>query len=388
MVDFVSVHCSCFPRSLLRVSLLGATILASTAAPAAGTPVKIGVISPVAGPVALDGKSFRNGAVLAAKQVNAAGGVLGTTVDLVVEDGECKPNVSANAAQKLLVRDQVPVLVGAHCSPATAAVMPIAERQKVPFVTGISSAPSLTQTRHEYFFRLPPTEEITAKAAVPFYLQRLKFKSVAFLALNDEWGRQAAEVNAALLQAKGVKVVSTDYFLAGESEFGATLTTIKAANPDAIFVAANTREGILIAKKVEELGLKEQRIGVGAWPTNTFITRAGSAGVGWTVISQYVPGIETDRNKKFVEAYQQAYQSLPDKYAVSGYDAITVVADAIKRAGKADPAKIRDALEKSDLDVVQGHVNFDDKHQAYTNAVISENQEGKSNVLSVVPTKP
>jgi branched-chain amino acid transport system substrate-binding protein len=383
-----SFYCKRLVWRSLRLSLLGGTILASAAAYPAGTSVKIGVISPVTGPVALDGESFRNGAMLAAKQINAAGGVLDTTVELVVEDGECKPNISANAAQKLLVRDQVPVLVGAHCSPATAAVMPIVERQKVPFVTGISSAPSLTQIKHDYFFRLPPTEEITAKAAVPFYLQRLAFKSVAMLALNDEWGRQAAEVNAALLQARGVKVVSTDYFLAGESEFGATLTAMKAANPEAIFVAANTREAILIAKKVEELGFKQQRIGVGAWPTNTFITRAGTAGAGWTVISQYVPGIETERNKKFVEAYQQAYQSLPDKYAVSGYDAITVVADAIKRAGKPDPAKIRDALEKSDVDVVQGHVAFDDKHQAYTNAVISENQGGKSNVLAVVTTKP
>jgi branched-chain amino acid transport system substrate-binding protein len=362
--------------------------LATSGSVHAADAARIGVISPVTGPVALDGESFRDGAKLAALQINAAGGVMGAPLELLIEDGECKPNVSANAAQKLLIRDQVPVLLGAHCSPATAAVMAIAERQKVPFVTGISSAPSLTQTRHEYFFRLPPTEEMTAKAAVPFYLSGLSFKSIAFVALNDEWGRQAAEINGALLQAKGVKVVSTDYFLPGESEFGATLTTIKSAAPDAIFVAANAREAIIIAKKVEELGLKQQRLGVGAWPTNTFITQAGPAGAGWTVISQYVPGIDTDRNRKFVDAYLQAYHAPPDKYAVSGFDAVTVIADAIKRAGKAEPAAITKALEASDLDVVQGHVSFDEKHQAYTNAVISENEGNLSKVLSIVATKP
>jgi branched-chain amino acid transport system substrate-binding protein len=349
--------------------------------------VSVGVISPVTGPVALDGESFRHGAELAAKEVNSAGGVLGGKLALIVEDGECKPNVSASAAEKLMTRDSVPVLVGAHCSPATAAVIPLAERQKVPFVTGISSAPSLTAQRRNWFFRLPPTEAMTAGAAVPYYVEKLGLKSVAFLALNDEWGRQAAEANSDLLKKKGVKVVSTDYFLPGESEFGATLTKIKSANVDALFVAANTREAILIAKKIKELGMTNKRIGVGAWPTNTFIARAGDAGMGWTVISQYVPTLDSPVNHKFVDAFKAAYKVVPDKYAVSGYDAIHVVADAIKRAGKADAAKIRDALEKSNLDVVQGHVAFDDHHQAYTNAVISENSNGTSNVLKVVPTK-
>ncbi len=347
----------------------------------------IGVISPVTGPVALDGESFRDGADLAVKEINAAGGVLGAQLALVVEDGECKPNVSASAAEKLMVRDSVPVLVGAHCSPATAAVIPLAERQKVPFVTGISSAPSLTATRHEWFFRLPPTEAMTATAAVTYYVEKLGFNSIAFLALNDEWGRQAAEANAKLLVQKGVKIVSTDYFLPGESEFGATLTTIKSENPDAIFVASNMREAILIAKKIQEQGMTQKRIGVGAWPTNTFIARAGDAGMGWTVISQYVPTLETPRNHKFVDDFKVAYKVVPDKYAVSGYDAIHVVADAIKRAGKPVAAEIRDALEKTSLDVIQGHVTFDANHQAYTNAVISENANGTSNVLEVVPTK-
>ena len=117
---------------------------------------------------------------------------------------------------------------------------------------------------------LAPTEALTANAAAPYYVEKLGFKSISFLALNDEWGRQAAEANANLLMQKGVKVVSTEYFLPGESEFGATLTKIKSENPDAIFVASNTREAILIAKKIQELGMTQKRIGVGAWPTNTF----------------------------------------------------------------------------------------------------------------------
>lgn len=374
-----------FMKQLALLAFIGSIMAIS--GPATAADISIGVISPVTGPVALDGESFRHGAELATKEINAAGGVLGSKLALITEDGECKPNVSASAAEKLIVRDSVPVIVGAHCSPATAAVIPLAERNKVPFVTGISSAPSLTATRHEWFFRLPPTEALTANAAVPYYVEKLGFKSIAFIALNDEWGRQAAESNSDLLSKKGVKIVSTDYFLGGESEFGAILTKVKSENPDAVFVASNAREAILIAKKMQELGMTQKRIGVGAWPTNTFITRSGDAGSGWTVISQYVPTLDTPKNHKFVDAFKAAYQVVPDKYAVSGYDAIYVVANAINMAGKAEASKIRDALEKTDLDVVQGHVSFDRNHQAYTNAVISENGNGMSNVLKIVPTK-
>ena len=133
--------------------------------------------------------------------------------------------------------------------------------------------------------------------------------------------------------------------------------------------------------------MKQTRIGVGAWPTNTFIARAGNAGMGWTVISQYVPTLDTARNHKFVDAFKAAYKVVPDKYAVSGYDAVHVVANAIKRAGKPTAKDIRDALEKTDMQVVQGHVSFNEMHQAATNAVISENRNGTSMVLKVVATK-
>ena len=108
---------SCALKHSIFASCILVGLSASLAAFAEPTPVKIGVISPVTGPVALDGESFRHGAMLAAKTINAAGGVNGSQLYLVIEDGECKPGVSASAAQKLLVRDQVPVLVGAHCSP-------------------------------------------------------------------------------------------------------------------------------------------------------------------------------------------------------------------------------------------------------------------------------
>jgi hypothetical protein len=113
-------------RRSISVGAFAAVVLLAMPHVALAAGISIGVISPVTGPVALDGESFRHGAELAMTEINAAGGVLSLQLGLIVEDGECKPNVSASAAEKLMVRDSVPVMVGAHCSPATAAIIPMA----------------------------------------------------------------------------------------------------------------------------------------------------------------------------------------------------------------------------------------------------------------------
>src|SRR5258708_2502441 len=138
---------------------LGCGLAIVLAASCAGAPafaqetVKIGLIEPLTGGVAFDGASFVKGAQLAGRQINDAGGVLGKKLELVVADGVCKPADSVSAAEKLITSDKVPVMIGAFCSGATQAVMPVAERSKVPLVTGTSSLPKLTETGNKWFFR-------------------------------------------------------------------------------------------------------------------------------------------------------------------------------------------------------------------------------------------
>jgi branched-chain amino acid transport system substrate-binding protein len=148
-----------FRRSLLVSALFGAVFGVLGAAQAQET-IKVGVIQPLTGSVADNGLAFVNGAKLAVAKQNAAGGVLGKKIDLVIEDGVCQPAPSVSAAQKLLDRDKVPVLVGAFCSSATAAVMPIAEQRKIPLFTGVSSKADLTDKGMKYFFRSAETDRV------------------------------------------------------------------------------------------------------------------------------------------------------------------------------------------------------------------------------------
>lgn len=150
-------------RHLRHVPALAAIFLASAAAQAQET-IKIGLIQPMTGSVAYNGNADVNGSKLAVEERNKAGGVLGKQIELVIEDGQCKPANSINAAEKLIQKDKVVALSGAFCSSATAAIMPVAERYKMPLITGVSSKADLTEKGNKYFFRAAETDALLSRA--------------------------------------------------------------------------------------------------------------------------------------------------------------------------------------------------------------------------------
>jgi branched-chain amino acid transport system substrate-binding protein len=174
--------------------LLGAALGILAAGPvAAQETIKIGVIQPLTGSVAYNGTSDVNGSKLAVEQRNAKGGVLGKKVELIIEDGTCNPAKSVNAAEKLVQRDKVPVLSGAFCSSATAAVMPVAANYKIPLVTGVSSADDLTERGNEWFLRATETDALLAKSFAKILVEQLELKKVSYIGVIDDWGRGGVE---------------------------------------------------------------------------------------------------------------------------------------------------------------------------------------------------
>ncbi|MGE0748091.1 MAG: ABC transporter substrate-binding protein [Rhodospirillales bacterium] len=326
--------------------------------------IKIGIIQPLTGALAFDGNNGIKGAKLAAEEINAKGGVLGKKLELVVEDGQCKPAESVTAAEKLIVRDKVPVLHGAFCSGATLAVMPVAERNKVPLVTGVSSSPKLTEEKHPWFFRNAESELMTAQAFAGILYEKMGMKSIYYLAVNDDWGRGTVGAFKETFDAFKAKTIGTEFVDRTASDFYTPLTKIRAANADVVIVVAETQAGSIIAKQAKELGLKSKIFGVGAWATPTFMNLAGEAGNGLLSGVVYASTMDSPRNKEFVAAHVKAYGEEPGKYNAAGYNTVNVIAQAIQRAGAADPEKIRDALEKTDYMSPNGHVKFDSHHQA------------------------
>jgi branched-chain amino acid transport system substrate-binding protein len=350
-----------FWKSLLII-LVGALLLPVSAF--ADDTIKIGVIQPLTGSVAYNGTTDVNGAKLAADEINAKGGVLGKKIELVVEDGQCKPADTVNAAEKLIQRDKVVAIMGAFCSSATLAIMPVAQNYKIPLVTAVSSAAALTEKGNPWFFRATETDALLAKAFAKILYNDLKLRTVAYIGVNDDFGRGGVAEFEKQMDALGAKTAMKEYFEHGTSDFYTLLTKLKSSGADGVFVAAETQDGSILVKQKAELGISTKMFGVGSWATADFIKLAGSAGEGIYAAVPYASTMATPKNKTFVADYENRYHEAPGKYSAAGYNGINIIAQAIERAKSPDADNIRQALGKTDYDGPNGHFQFDEKGQA------------------------
>jgi branched-chain amino acid transport system substrate-binding protein len=346
----------------LSTGILGLSLAVGGAS--AQETIKIGVIQPLTGSVAYNGGTWVNGAKLAADEINAKSGVLGKKIELVIEDGQCKPANSVNAAEKLIQRDKVAVLTGAFCSSATLAVMPVAQNYKIPLVTGVSSAAPLTEKGNIWFFRATETDALLAKAFSKILVNQLKLKKVAYIGVNDDFGRGAVAEFEKNMTALGATTVLKEYFEHGTSDFYTLLTKLKSSGADGAFVAAETQDGSILVKQKAELGLATKMFGVGSWATADFMKLAGPASEGIYAAVPYASTMKTPRNTAFVEAYKKRYSEAPGKYSAAGYNVIKIVTEAFARAKSTDKEQVRVALTKTKYEGPNGHFEFDAKGQA------------------------
>ncbi len=351
--------------------------------------IKIGMVQPLTGPVSFGGNTLLNGARLAVEEINAAGGVLGKQLELVPEDGQCVPPKSVNAAEKLIVRDKVPVILGAYCSSSSAAVKPVTNKYRVPQMTGVSTSPKLTEKDTEWFFRAQGTSALYAKVVGPI-LKEMGLKRMAFLVINDDWGRGVAKEFGRAFEKHGGTVVETLIFDRKEKDLTSYLTKIRSLGVDALGTACYTPHCIAIAKQSKEVGLKVQILGEGAWATAPFYRGAGTAGDGVIGFQEYVYTLDTPANRAFVAKYKAKHKENPTKYSVAGHTLVNIVAQAIQRAGSTDRSAIAEALAKTNYDGLVGKYQFNNMHQAYGfDYYITKNVDGVPKIIHTVRiTKP
>lgn len=346
----------------LSIGVLG-LLLVGAGAQAQET-IKIGLIQPLTGSVAYNGTTDVNGSKLALDEINAKGGVLGKKLELIIEDGQCRPANSVNAAEKLVQRDKVVAISGAFCSSSTLAVMPVAANYKLPLVTGVSSSAELTEKGNPWFFRATETDALLAKSFSKILYDQLKLRKVAYIGVNDDFGRGGVAEFEKQMTALGATTVMKEYFEHGTSDFYTLLTKLRASGADGVFVAAETQDGSTLVKQKAELGLTTKVFGVGSWATADFIKLTGDASEGIYAAVPYASTMATPKNKEFVTAYTARYNEAPGKYAAAGYNVIHIIADAISRANSTEPEKLREALSKTSYEGPNGHFEFDTKGQA------------------------
>ncbi|QDR83067.1 Leucine-, isoleucine-, valine-, threonine-, and alanine-binding protein [Sporomusa termitida] len=345
--------------------------------------IKIGGNFEMTGGIANFGNQTTNGIKLAFKEANAAGGVLGKQLTFVVADNKSEPAEAANAITKLITQDKVVAVLGPVSSSNVLATLQIAQDNKIPVLTATATNPKVTVDNGKvrpYVFRACFIDPFQGKVMSDFASKSVNAKTAAiYIDNSSDYSKGLAEVFETAFTQSGGKIVAKEGFLQKDTDFKATLTKIKSTNPDVIFIPAYYEEVGKIVKQARELGITVPLLGTDGWDDSKLVDIAGAAPLNNGFFSNHYSSQDKDPNiVKFVEAFKKEYGQEPSALAALGYDSGLVIIDAIKRAGSADPAKIRDALEQTkNLQVSTGILTLDANHNPVKSAVVIEMKDGK-----------
>lgn len=352
-------------RKLVGLIATAGIIVGGTASGAfAQETIKIGVTQPLTGAFAASGNYVAQGAKIAEDEINAAGGVLGKKIQLIIEDNKSNPTEAVSTVEKLIEKDKVPLLIGAWSSTLTLAVMPKLMEYKVPMIVETSSSGKITVSGNPYIFRISPTSAMEAVAFTPL-VKKLGIKKANFLFTNNDFGIGSAEEYSKMLAANGVKIGVKEPMDPKATDFSANLAKIKAEGGDTLFVTTAVEQLTLILKQAKEQGLNVRVISCGGSNSpDQLIAQAGAAANGSFHTTFFPPWFpEVTKNPAVSKRYMDEWKKhgynvggLTEGYR--GFDAVYVAVAAIKIAGKAEPAAIKDALWKVNVKGVYGDIHF------------------------------
>ena len=351
--------------------------------------IPVGEYASLTGSEATFGLNSDNGVQLAAEEINQAGGVLGRKIKLIVEDDQSKPGQPSAAVKKLIDSDKVVAVIGEIASSRSLEAGPICQAAKIPMVSPGSTNPTVTQTG-DYVFRVCFIDPFQGTVMAKFALDTLKAKKVAILSdVTSDYSTGLSQYFTEYYKGHGGQIVIERSYSGGgkDKDFRAQLTAIKSAQPDAIFVPGYYTEAGLIAKQARILGIKVPLLGGDGWDSPKLAEIAGTSLDGSYFSTHFSPADKSPKVQGFVTKYQAKFKALPDGMAPLGYDAMMILADAIKRAGTTDGDKVREALASvKNYDAVTGNITIDAQRNATKSAVVLE-VAGKENkfVASVAP---
>lgn len=346
--------------------------------------IKIGVVSEMTGGSATYGNSVVNGMKLAQKEINAAGGVLGKKIELVVADSKSEPAEAANAMSKLINQDKVPLVSGLFSSSSAIAACNISEAAKIPYLAIGATNPTVTvgqdgKTKPNTF-RMCFIDPFQGTVGANFVLNELKAKKAAiYIDNSSDYSKGLCAFFEESFVKGGGQIVSKEAYLQKDTDFKAVLTKIKATNPEIIYVPGYYEEVGKIVKQARELGIKAAFVGGDGWDSPKMQEIAGNEALNNTFFTNhYSADADTPESKAFVSAYEKEYKQRPDACGVLGYDGFKLMVDSIKRAGAVYSPKIAKALgETKDFNAVTGKTSLNEKHDAVKSAVIIEFKDGK-----------
>ncbi len=327
-------------------------VAVTAAASMAAEPIRLGAVLSVTGPASFLGEPEKNSIQMELEKINAAGGVLGRPLEVVILDDETDVNKAVLATDRLLKKENVAAILGPTTSGNSLAIMGKAAAAKVPLIS-CSAAEKITKPVNPYIFKVAPSDRL-AVARILDHAKKQGYTKLAILTVSDGFGQAGREVLKELIPAGGFTLVADEAYGPKDTDMTAQLTKIKGASPDAIICWGTNPGPAVVAKNRVQLGLSTPLYMSHGVASKKFIELAGDAAeglflpAGKITVAEKLPDADPEKAQlvAYAKAYEERFHAPVSTFGGHGYDSLHLAAKAIADAGSDKPQAIRDALEK------------------------------------------
>ena len=350
--------------ALVLVVALMLTALAGCGSSSGGT-IKIGAIDPLTGAQALFGQDEKQGKEMAVAELNKAGGILGKQIELIHEDDGAQAPQAAAAATKLITKDKVVAISGAHASGTTLAVMEVIAEHGIPCITPGASSPRITNSGNEWISRGIPDDILQSKILVKYAKEVLGFSKLGLLYANDDYGQggYGAAVDAA--KEFGVELVA-ESFMGDDQNFTPQISKLKDAGVEGVMLWCVYTPGSLICKQIRDMGWEVQMLGSPGVNNPQAFELSDNAIDGIIMTTGFVAKDPDQYVQDWITRYQEMWGMEPSQTSAVGYDSIMLLAEAIERAGSTEPAAIqREIRNTKDFKSLKGMLTINSETGEY-----------------------
>ena len=319
--------------------------------------IKVGFNVPLTGFAAADGKSARLGAELAVEQVNAAGGINGRNLELVIYDDQASPKESAPLAAKLITQDEVVAGISGSYSGATRAAATIYQENGTPYISAYAVHPDITRSG-DYVFRTSFMGEVQGRAGAKLVGEMMGKKRVSVITLANDFGKSLEAGFKEKAGEYGIEILGEYDYSIKDREFGPIVSKVKAESPDAIYASGYFFTAGPLVTQLREAGVTAPVIGQEGYDGEMFIKIAGDAAEGVIITTS----LDRDSNDPLAQAFITGFQAKSgypaDMVSASTHTAVLVLAEALKQVDPSDKAALRQAIASTSINAATGNISF------------------------------
>lgn len=336
--------------------------------------IKIGVSAALTGPAPLDGERTMQGINMAVEEINAAGGVKGRMLEVIVEDDQNTANIAVNVINKLANDPEIVAIVGPHRSANAMATEQIMADAKVPFLTGASSPNLVTQVDNPYFFRVRGSDSFVGEIIAKFALEDIGATRIGVIYNNDDYGTGGRDVVVNYLTENGVEPVVVEGHNTNDTDMSGVIIKCRNAEVDCLIVYTHDPEAAILTRQLNEMGLDVPVVGPTTFTLPTYLGLVTAEETeGFYSVCDFVSGNPDPLASEFQQAFNEKYGVDPDLFAACYYTAIYVLKDAIERADEITREDIQQALlETKDLPSVYGTLYANEDGELVHSAVVAQ----------------